>query len=130
MAAKTKAKAKVQTIDDYLAGVTGEQRAALEKLRQQIKAVIPKAEECINYGVAAFRLNGKVVVGFGAGAKHCSFFPMSGHTVHDHQDELKDFPTSKGAIRFQPDKPLPPKILRKLIKARLAENESRMKKSK
>jgi uncharacterized protein YdhG (YjbR/CyaY superfamily) len=111
-----------RNIDEYLAAISGEQRAALEKLRKTIKAAVPKAEECISYGVAAFRLNGKVLVGFGAGANHCTFFPMSGRTVHDHQDELEDYETSKGAIRFQPDKPLPAGLVRKLIRARIAEN--------
>lgn len=125
MAAKPKTKPKANTIDEYLAAVSDDKRAALEKLRKTIKAAVPKAEECINYGVAAFLLNGKVLVGFGAGANHCTFFPMNGHTVHDHKDDLKDFVTSKGAIRFQPDKPLPAALVRKLIRARIAENERR-----
>ena len=119
MAAKRKAK----TIDEYIAAAGADQRAALEQLRRTIKAAVPQAEECISYGVAAFRLNGKLLVGFGAAARHCTFFPMSGHTVHDHQEELEDFETSKGAIRFQPAKPLPAALVRKLIKARIAENE-------
>jgi uncharacterized protein YdhG (YjbR/CyaY superfamily) len=116
-------KIKATSIDEYLAGVSGEQRAALQKLRKTIKAVVPKAEECINYGVAAFRLDGKVLVGFGAAKNHCTFFPMSGRTVHDHKDDLKEYETSKGAIRFQPGNPLPVALVRKLIKARIAENE-------
>jgi uncharacterized protein YdhG (YjbR/CyaY superfamily) len=114
--------AKTKTIDEYLAGVTDDQRAALEKLRKTIRAAVPKAEECINYGVAAFRLNGKVLVGFGASAKHCTFYPMSGSTVAAHQDELKNYETTKGSIHFQPDKPLPAALVRKLIKARIMEN--------
>jgi uncharacterized protein YdhG (YjbR/CyaY superfamily) len=125
MAAKPRTRPTGRTVDEYLATVRDDHRAALEKLRKTIKAAVPKAEECISYGVAAFRLNGKVLVGFGAGANHCTFFPMSGRTVQDHQDDLEGYETSKGAIRFQPDKPLPAGLVRKLIKARLAENAAR-----
>jgi uncharacterized protein YdhG (YjbR/CyaY superfamily) len=117
------AKPKVTTIDEYLAGVRAEHRAALEKLRKTIKAAVPKAEECIDYGVAAFRLNDKVLVGFAAAAKHCSFFPFTGHTVQDFKDDLVDYETSKGAIRFQPNKPLPASLVRRIIKARISENK-------
>ncbi len=110
-----------KTIDEYLATVGDDQRAALEKLRKTIRAAVPKADECINYGVAAFRLNGECFAGFAASAKHCSYYPMSGKTVSAHQDELKSYATTKGSIQFQPDKPLPVALVRKLIKARLAE---------
>jgi uncharacterized protein YdhG (YjbR/CyaY superfamily) len=113
--------AKPATIDEYLATVSEDQRTALEKLRKTIKAAAPKAEECINYGLAAFRLNGKNLVGFGASAKHCSFHPMDGHTVDAFKEELKDYETSKGTIRFSADKPLPATLVKKLVKARIAE---------
>jgi uncharacterized protein YdhG (YjbR/CyaY superfamily) len=122
--------AKPTTIDAYLAGVTAEQRAALEKLRQLIHRAAPKAEECISYGLAAFQLDGRPLVAFGASAKHCAFFPMSGTTVADHADDLEGYDTSKGTIRFSPDKPLPAMLVRKLVKARIAENSERAKKSK
>ncbi|MEO8660793.1 MAG: DUF1801 domain-containing protein [Bryobacteraceae bacterium] len=112
---------KPTTIDEYLAGLSDENRAALEKLRKIIRAAAPKAEECISYGLAAFRLNG-MLVGMGATAKHCAFYLMSGSTVEAHKDELKDYDTSKGTIRFAPDKPLPAALVKKLVKARLAEN--------
>jgi uncharacterized protein YdhG (YjbR/CyaY superfamily) len=123
-------RAKPKTIDDYLAGVTVAQRVALEKLRKTIRAATPTAEECINYGIAAFRLNGKSLVGFGAGADYCSFYPMTGHTVEAFKDELKDFRTSKGAICFQPDRPLPAALVQKLVKVRVAEIEGRPGKAK
>jgi uncharacterized protein YdhG (YjbR/CyaY superfamily) len=121
--------AKPTTIDEYLADVSPDQRAALEKLRKTIKAAVPKAEEGISYGLAAFRLNGKPLVAFGAAASHCAFYPMSSSTVEAHKDELKDYDTSKGTIRFQADKPLPVALVRKLVQARIAENEGRTKKS-
>lgn len=116
-------KAKPKTIDDYLAAVSPDKRAALEQLRKTIKAVAPKAEECISYQIPAFRHNG-MLVGFAATANHCSFFLMSSSTVEAHKEELKDYDTSKGTIRFQPDKPLPAALVRKLVKARIAENDA------
>ena len=112
---------KPQSIDEYLATVSEDQRAALEKLRKTIMSVAPTAEECISYQICAFRQNG-MLVGFGAAAKHCAFYPMSSTTVAAFKDDLKDYDTSKGTIRFQPDKPLPAALVRKLVKARLAEN--------
>jgi uncharacterized protein YdhG (YjbR/CyaY superfamily) len=112
---------KPTTIDEYLAGVTDEQRAALQKLRKIIRSAAPRAEECISYSIPAFRLDG-LLVGFGATATHCAFYPMSSSTVAAHQDDLKAYDTSKGTIRFQPDRPLPAALVRKLVKARIAEN--------
>jgi uncharacterized protein YdhG (YjbR/CyaY superfamily) len=115
---------KANPIDAYLAGVPGEQRAALEKLRRTIRAAAPHAEEGTSYGLPAFLENGPLVA-FSASAKHCSFFPMSGHTVSEFARELEGFDTSKGTIRFRPDKPLPASLVRKIVKARLAENAGR-----
>jgi uncharacterized protein YdhG (YjbR/CyaY superfamily) len=119
--------AKPKTIDDYLAAVGDEQRPALDKLRKTIRAAAPKAEECISYGLAAFRQNG-MLVGFGASTQHCAFYLMNSTSVAEYADELKKYDTSKGTIRFTPDKPLPVALVKKLVKARLAENESRGKK--
>jgi uncharacterized protein YdhG (YjbR/CyaY superfamily) len=116
---------KPRTIDDYLAALSDDQRAALEKLRKTIKSAAPKAEECISYGLAAFRLDGRPLVAFGATASHCAFYPMSSSSVIDHKEELKDYDTSKGTIRFRADNPLPAALVRKLVKARIAENLGR-----
>lgn len=118
---------KPKTIDDYLAALDEDKRAALEKLRRTIRAAAPKAEECIHYGVPAFRLNGRSLVCFGAGAKHCAFYPSSGATVAAFAAELKGYDTSKGTIRFTADKPLPAALVRKLVKARIKENREREK---
>ena len=120
---------KPKTIDEYLAALSDDKRAALEKLRTTIRAAAPKAEECISYQLPAFRQNG-MLVGFGATAKHCAFYLMSSSAVETHKDELKDYDTSKGTIRFQADKPLPVALVRKLVKARIAENVDRRRKSK
>ena len=116
---------KPETIDEYLAGVSDDQRAALEKLRRAIKAAAPKAEECISYQMPAFRLAGRMLVGFRAAANHCAFYPMSSTTVAAHEDELKAYDTSKGTIRFEAKRPLPVTLVRKLVKARIAENAAR-----
>jgi uncharacterized protein YdhG (YjbR/CyaY superfamily) len=112
---------KPKTIDEYLAALSADQRAALEKLRKTIRAAAPEAEECISYGICAFRQDG-MLVGFGATSNHCAFYLMSSSTVGAYKDELKNYDTSKGTIRFQADKPLPASLVRKLVKARIAEN--------
>jgi uncharacterized protein YdhG (YjbR/CyaY superfamily) len=116
--------AKPNTIDEYLAALSDDKRAALEKLRKTIRGAAPMAEECISYSLPAFRQNG-MLVGFGATANHCAFYLMSSTTVDAYKDELKGYDTSKGTIRFQADKPLPAALVRKLVKARIAENERR-----
>lgn len=113
---------KSRTIDEYLAALSEDKRAALEKLRKTIKAAAPGAEECISYQLPAFRLDGKVLLGFGATSKHCALYLMSGSTVEAHKDELAGYDTSKGTIRFQADKPLPATLVRKLVRARIVEN--------
>jgi uncharacterized protein YdhG (YjbR/CyaY superfamily) len=113
---------KPETIDAYLAGLSDDKRAALEKLRKTIRASAPKAEECISYQIPAFRLNGRMLVGFGAAANHCALYPMSSSTVEAHKRALKDYDTSRGTIRFQAHNPLPAALVRKLIKARITEN--------
>jgi uncharacterized protein YdhG (YjbR/CyaY superfamily) len=123
-------KRKSKTIDEYLAGVNADHRGALEKLRKAIHAAAPKAEECISYRIPAFRLNGRLLVGFGGWTNHCSFYPMSSTTLKKFQDDLEDFETTKGTIRFSPQKPLPGALVKKLVKARMAENGDRLNKKR
>ena len=115
-------KQKPRTIDDYLAGVSPAKRALLQKLRKTIRAVAPKAEECISYGIPAFRLNGRSLVFFGAWANHCSFYPGNSTTLKKFRNDLKGLQITKGTIRFSPDNPLPITLVKKLVKARIAEN--------
>jgi uncharacterized protein YdhG (YjbR/CyaY superfamily) len=109
-------------IDDYLASLTDDTRAALEKLRRAIKAAAPRAEECISYGIPAFRLDGRVLVFFAAAAKHCSFFPGA-YPIAALKDELTAYGISKGTVRFDPARPLPAALVRRLVKARIEEHE-------
>ena len=91
----------------------------LEKLHKAIRAAAPELEECLSYGIPAFRLNGKFLLAFGAVARHCSFYP--GAPVESFKVELKGYATSKGTIRFQVNKPSPTALVRKLVKARIAQ---------
>ena len=109
---------KNKTFNSYFASLSADKRAALEKLRRAIRAAAPKAEECISYGVPAFRLNGRFLVALGAAANHCSFYP--GSALQTFKVELKGYETSKGTVRFQPSKPLPASLVRKLVEARVA----------
>jgi uncharacterized protein YdhG (YjbR/CyaY superfamily) len=115
---------KPQTIDEYLALLSGEKRAALQKLRAAIRSAAPGAEECISYQVPAFRLRGRMLVAFAAAAKHCAFYPGA-YPVKALKDELQGYDTSKGTIRFPGDRPLPATLVRKLVKARIAEDAAR-----
>jgi uncharacterized protein YdhG (YjbR/CyaY superfamily) len=108
-------------IDDYLATVGGDKRAALDKLRKTIRSIVPAAEECISYGMPAFRLDGRVVAGFQATAKGCSYYPFSGSTLRTLSGDLRGYDKTKSALHFHPEKPLPATLVRKLIKARIAE---------
>ncbi len=117
-------KIKPKTTDEYLASVNADQRVALEKLRKAILTAAPEAEECISYGLPAFRLNGHPLVAFGAWANHCAFYPMSSAVVKAFQEQLTDFDTSKGTVRFSTDKPLPASIVKKMVKARIAASGS------
>ena len=117
----TSRKPKTKTIDEYLMSVNTDHRGALERLREAIHAAAPTAEECISYGIPAFRLNGRLLVGFGAWANHCSFYPMSSTTLKKFQRDAENFQTSKGTLQFSPDKPLPASFVKKLVQARIAE---------
>jgi uncharacterized protein YdhG (YjbR/CyaY superfamily) len=117
---------QARTIDDYLAGLSADQREALQALRRTIRAVAPAAEECISYGIPAFKLDG-MLVGFAAHANHCALYAWNATTIADFADELRAFDTSKGTIRFTPDKPLPEALVRHLVEAKVVKNAERAK---
>ena len=112
---------KPATMDDYLARVTGNSRVALDKLRGLIRKAVPDAEECISYAVPAFRLHGTVIAGFAATRAGCSYFPFSGSTLATLGEDLRGYDKTKSALHFSPDKPLPARLVRKLLKARIDE---------
>ncbi|MDP9097589.1 MAG: DUF1801 domain-containing protein [Verrucomicrobiota bacterium] len=118
---KTKRR-EITTPDEYLAALSDDKRRSLEKLRKDIKAAAPKAEECISYGIPGFRLNGELLVSYGAAAKHCAFYP--GSTLQAFKKEMRDYETSgQGTLRFPPEEPLPGSLVRKIVKARIAQRK-------
>ena len=111
--------AKPRTIDEYLSGVNADQRVALEKLRTTIHTIVPQVEECISYGIPAFRLNGRSLVFFGAWTNHSAFYLSSSAILKKFRQDLKGFQIAKGTIRFSPDKPLPVALVKKLVRSRI-----------
>src|SRR3989454_1288200 len=113
-----------KNIDEYLAGVPEPARGTLNKIRAAIRsAAPPEATETISYGIPAFKHKG-VLVWFAAFAKHCSLFPTAS-VIEKFKSELKGFVTSKGTIQFPTDKPLPAALVKKMVKARVAQIESK-----
>jgi uncharacterized protein YdhG (YjbR/CyaY superfamily) len=113
-----------KTVDEYLAGVPEPTRSTLNKIRAAIRsAVPPEATETISYRIPAFKYKG-VLVWFAAFSDHCSLFPTAA-VIEAFKNELKGFSTSKGTIHFPTDKPLPTALVKRLVKARVAQNESK-----
>ncbi len=113
-----------KTVDEYLDKLPADVRNVLEKLRATIRSTAPKAEEAISYGMPGYKYKGPLVY-FAAFNNHCSFFPGSSQIIKLY-DELKSFKTAKGTIQFTTDKPLPAAIVKKIVKARMQENEARL----
>ena len=126
---RSKKKTRPQTIDAYLAMVTPEARATLARLRTIIRSAAPKATEQISYGMPMFRHH-RMLVAFAAFTNHCSLFPMSRKVMVKFQKELQPYETSAGTIRFPTNKGLPATLVRKIVKARVAEIEERLKAGK
>lgn len=119
-----KGKGAPRNVDEYLAGVPEPARSTLSKLRAAIQsAVPPEATETISYRIPAFEHKG-VLVWFAAFSEHCSLFPTAS-VIDAFKNELKGFRTSKGTIHFPVDKPLPVALIKKLVEARVAQNESK-----
>jgi uncharacterized protein YdhG (YjbR/CyaY superfamily) len=117
-----KPKVGTNEVDEYLARVSEPARTTLNKVREVIRSIAPpEATECVSYGIPTFKYNG-MLASYAAFSDHCSLFPGAGPTV-EFKNELKNFQTSKGTIRFAPDKPLPATLLKKLVKSRIAANE-------
>jgi uncharacterized protein YdhG (YjbR/CyaY superfamily) len=120
-----RANSAADDVDAYLAKVLEPARTTLEKLRETIRAVVPpETTEALSYGIPAFRYKGGLV-GYAAFKNHCSFFPMQASLIDEMKDELKGYRTSKGTLQFPLDKPLPATLVKKMVRARIAENERR-----
>ena len=122
-----KGKAVPRTVEEYLGRVPEPQRSTLEKVRAVIHSVLPpEATEVISYRIPCVKYKG-MLVGYAAFTDHCSLFGMSGTLLGPLKEELKNYPTSKGTIRFAIDKPLPATLIKKLVKSAIAEKEKRKK---
>ena len=112
-------------VESYLAQVPEPARTTLERIRAMIRAAAPKdATEAISYRIPSFQYKG-ALVWYAAFKNHCSFFPMDGSLAGEFADELKGCKTSKGTIQFPADKPLSKELVTKIVKARVAQNETK-----
>jgi uncharacterized protein YdhG (YjbR/CyaY superfamily) len=114
----------IKTVDEYLAKQSEKNRAALSQLREFVRNLVPEAEEVISYGMPMYKFHG-MLVGFAGYKNHLGFYP--GAIVGKFADELKDFKISKGTIQFTVDIPIPDKLLKRIIEAKIAENLNRKK---
>lgn len=113
-----------KSVDEYLAKVPADMRAALQELRKTIQAAAPEAEEVISYQMPAFRHHGMLVY-YAAFSDHCSFFVGSPAVRRKFAAELKPFAAGKGTVHFTPQRPLPAGLVKRIVKARVVENEAR-----
>ena len=110
-----------QQIDEYLATLDEPKRSTLQNLRQTILDIVPEAEQCISYGMPAFKLRGKAIAGFAAFKTHLSYLPHSGSVLGELPDDVSKYVTSKGALQFPSDTPLPKALVKKLISVRISQ---------
>ena len=110
-------------IDEHLAAVSPSNRALLQTLRKTIHFIVPGVEECISYRMPAFRYQGRIIAGFQATSKGCSYYPFSGTTLKTLAGDIEAYSKTKSALHFGPDKALPAALVRKLLKARIAEGQ-------
>ena len=108
-----------EEVDEYLAALDEPKRATLEELRRTILEIVPEAEQCISYGMAAFKVRGKAVAGFAAFKHHLSYFPHSGSVLPELPEDVAPYRGSKGTLQFAIDAPLPKELVEKLIAVRM-----------
>ena len=116
----TDPKAATPWIDERLAALPAAQRAALQALRATIATAAPEAEETISYSMPAFRYHGRALVSYDGFKTHCSFFPMGSAEIAAYRDELVDFATTKGTLRFTPEHPIPTDLVARIVHDRMA----------
>jgi uncharacterized protein YdhG (YjbR/CyaY superfamily) len=125
---KDQPKKSAKNVDEYLAAVPEEERAVLEKLRRTIRAAAPMAEEVISYQIPTFKYHGPLVF-FAAFRNHCSFYVVSKPIMETFSSELRPYDTSGTTIHFSAKNPLPASLVKKIVKARIEENEAKAKKT-
>ena len=118
-----KGKTPARNVEEYLARLPEPAQSTLKHVREVIRSVVPKETiEVISYGMPMFKYNG-MLVGYAAFKNHCSLFPTGSGVLDQFEKELKGYRTSKGTIQFPPDKGFPDALLKKIVKARVAENK-------
>jgi len=118
-------KAAAKTVDEYLADVPEPARSTLKRVRAVIRSVVPaETTEVISYGIPTFKYK-RGLVAFAAFSNHCSFFPLGSSVLDSFKEELKEFRVSKGTLHFPVDKPLPAALVKKIVRARIEQNEGR-----
>jgi uncharacterized protein YdhG (YjbR/CyaY superfamily) len=110
-----------EEVDEYLRRIEEPKRTTLEALRHTILEIVPEAEQLISYRVPAFRVGGQTVAGFAAFRQHLSYLPFSGSVLPQLTDELAGYTTTKSALHFPVDRPLPRTLVKRLIAVRLGE---------
>ena len=113
------------SVEDYLAALPDDQRAALEKLRKTIRAAAPQATEKISYAMPAFEQDGRFLVSYAAFKDHCSLYPASSAVREALGDDLEPYFSGKGTLRFRADEPIPATLVKKIVRVRLEENAGR-----
>jgi uncharacterized protein YdhG (YjbR/CyaY superfamily) len=108
-------------IDDYLDTLDEPKKTTLAKLRDTIMEIAPDAEQCISYGMPAFKLRGKTIAGFAAFKNHLAYLPHSGSVISKLSKETERYSSTRGSLHFPIDKPLPKALVRKLLTVRIAE---------
>jgi len=112
-------------IDDYLATLDEPKRGTLAALRDTIMEIVPDAEQCISYGMPAFKLRGSTIAGFAAFKNHLSYLPHSGSVISELGAETAGYTSTRGSLHFPPDTPLPRTLVEKLLAVRIAEAQRR-----
>ena len=115
---------KPKTVDEYLAALPEAPRAALEELREAIRAAAPQATEAITYNMPTFKLDGRFLVSYAAFKNHCSLFPWNDAMVDEFGDELEPYLSGKGTLRFTAEAPMPAALVKKIVKERIREHEA------
>ncbi len=114
-------KSGFNSVDEYIATFPEEVQEKLEEVRATIKAAVPEAREKISYQIGAFELNGKNLIGFAGWKNHVSIYPIPSGT-ESFNKEISQYTAGKGTLKFPLDKPLPLKLIRKIVKYRVADN--------